>query len=55
MDKIEIIGDKIWLGGYVVAELKEDVPASVADDFRCMLEDVELRTGADRIRHGDWG
>ena len=43
MDKIEIIGDKIWLKGYVVAEIKEDVPPSVLEDFKHAIERKEVR------------
>lgn len=50
MDKIEIIGDKIWLSGYVVAELSKDAPASLLDAFREKLLDSQLKTGADRFR-----
>lgn len=37
MDKIEIIGDKIYLAGYVVAEISQKPPASVVESFRLMV------------------
>ena len=38
MDKIEIIGDKIYLAGYVVAEISREPPPSVVENFRLMVE-----------------
>lgn len=44
MDKIEVIGDKIYLSGYVVAEISEGAPASVSEKFRLMVEACDLNS-----------
>lgn len=49
MDNIEVIGDKIWLGGYVVAEISTDAPSSVSGEFRDWLETMSGDIGPKEI------
>lgn len=46
-DDLQIVGDEIRASGYVVASFRDDCPATVREEFECLLmENVHLERRA---------